>query len=98
MRAHVKKGYTHSAIVDFRIMRRHKPAFRAGVVRYLERAAEYRRSVMNCETCEYGGQNLITWRNKWGGEVITDMTPESAKYLARQYVDRAREWRQEFAA
>lgn len=96
MRAHVKKGYTHSDVVDLRIVRqRGLVAFRAGVARYLDRAAEYRLDVLGCELSVIG---TIVKRNKWGGKVITDMTPESAKYLARDYIDRAREWRQEFAA
>lgn len=94
MRAHVKKGYTHSGIVDIRIVRQRKPVFRAGVARHLERAAEYRSMLLNAELSCIG--TIVEYRD--GIRYITDISPELAKHLARDYISRAREWRNEFGA
>lgn len=93
-RKHIKLGYSHSAIVDLRFAKTHKPAFRAGVMRQLERAGEYRLSVMGAELVN----GLICKRTKDGTRFVTDVTPESAKVWARRYIAQAREWREEFAA
>jgi hypothetical protein len=82
MNAHKRHGYSHSDVIDYRIARRAQPAFRSGVVSYLERAASYRHEIANVTPA---GRD----RNGW----LTDSTPETCKIWARYYIARAREWR-----
>jgi hypothetical protein len=84
-RAHVKRGYSYSDVVDFRIARRRNPSPLSGIIAYLNTAADYRLQVVTVDA---------TGRRKKDG-VLTDSTPASCKYWAVHYLNQARAWRLE---